>query len=127
MPFNWLDFLTRALTLSTNGDPASKRTAIRRAYYFVFHLAYDRALSTGCVYPGGVPTHAWCWQKYSSTADAACSAVGTEGERLKRLRHKADYQSPDIPRLDQVCSRMLADVQQLHADIMGLNAQHPTP
>src|SRR5262249_50774244 len=113
--------------LSGNGDAASKRTAISRSYYFVFHVAYDRALANGCVKPAGVTTHAWCWQKYSNTANAACSAVGPEGERLKRLRHKADYDETDIPRLDQVCNRMLADVQQLHADIGALNPFHPTP
>ena len=127
MPFDWLDFFTLAQQLAANADAASKRTAISRAYYFIFHVAYFRALANGAVKPANVTTHAWCWLKYSNTPDPACSALGPDGARLKRLRHKADYESADIPRLDVVCNRMLTDVQQLHADIMALNPLYPTP
>ena len=127
MPFDWLEFLRLAQTLAANGDEASKRTAISRAYYFIFNLAYTRAEHNCGPKPMGPPgTHAWCWQKYSSNLDAACHALGVEGDRLKRLRHAADYKSNNIHRLDDVCNRMLADVQQLHADLTNLNPALPT-
>jgi hypothetical protein len=123
MPFNWIDFLTLAQNLAANGDAASKRTAMSRAYYCIFHLAYARAVANCGPKPAGVTTHAWCWDKF--TTNAACSALGTEGDRLKRLRHKADYDSHDITRLDVECARMIADVQQLHADLSALAANLP--
>src|SRR5712664_3338064 len=116
MPFDWLDFLTLAQELGARGDAASKRTAISRAYYFVFNLSCVRAKNNCGPKPAGVTTHAWCWQKFSNTPDPNCSALGTEGDRLKRLRHRADYNNGDIPRLDDVCQRMLSDVRHFHAN-----------
>jgi hypothetical protein len=105
MPFDWMEYLTLAQTLAANGDEASKRTAISRAYYFVFHLAYARAERNCGRKPQGPPgTHEWCWDKYSKNADIACRAVGIEGTRLKRLRHDVDYRSSTITRLDDVCN-----------------------
>src|SRR6266853_1666941 len=127
MPFDWLDFFTLAQQLAASADAASKRTAISRAYYFLFHLSNARAVSNCGPKPPGVTTHAWCWEKFSNTPNAPCSALGTEGDRLKRLRHKADYDSRDIPRLADVCQRMLADVQQFRANFAALGAQFPSP
>jgi len=127
MPFDWLEFLRLAKTLAVNGDEASKRTAISRAYYFIFNLAYARTVKNCGSKPQGqqVGMHAWCWQKYSSNQDAACRALGIEGGRLKRRRQDADYESNDIRRLDDVCNRMLMDVQQFHADLSNLNPALP--
>jgi hypothetical protein len=46
MPFDWNDFLTLAEELAARDDQASKRTAISRAYYSVFHAANARAERT---------------------------------------------------------------------------------
>ncbi len=127
MPFDWLDFLTLAQELGARGDAASKRTAISRAYYFMFNLSYTRAVSNCGPKPPGVTTHAWCWDKFSNTPDPACSALGTEGDRLKRVRTRADYNNRDIVRLDEVWQRMLTDVQHFHANLSALNAQFPSP
>ena len=127
MPFDWMEYLSLAQRLAVNGDEASKRTAISRAYYFIFNLAYARAENNCGRKPVGPPgTHAWCWQKFSGNRVLACRALGIEGDRLKRLRHYADYKSRDIPRLDDVCNRMLTDVQQFHADLVALDPALPT-
>ena len=128
MPFDWLEFFTLAQELALRGDEASKRTAISRAYYFVFHLAYVRAVRNCGPKPSGPPpTHAWCWEKFINTADAGCAALGVEGDRLKQLRHRVDYKNGTIQRLDEVCQRMIMDVQHFHADFVALNARFPTP
>ena len=65
MPFDWNDFLSLAQRLAASTDEASKRTAISRAYYCAFILAFERAESAGCRYPRGEGYHQWCWRKYS--------------------------------------------------------------
>jgi len=126
MPFDWMEYLRLAQTLAANGDEASKRTAISRAYYFVFNLAYARVEDNCGRKPPGPPgIHAWCWEKYSSNRQAVCRALGIEGSRLKRLRHDADYKKNDIRRLDDVCNRMLTDVQRFHADFVNMDPALP--
>ena len=125
MPFDWLEYLRLAQALALKGDEASKRTAISRAYYFVYHLANDRAVANCGARPQGIPTHAWCWERFINTPDAACNALGHAGDRLKRLRNVADYDGRDITRLDQVCERMLLDVTEFHADLSNLDTRFP--
>lgn len=126
MPFDWIDYLKLAQTLALKGDEASKRAAISRAYYFIFNLAYARIENNCGSKPQGPPGHhEWCWGKFIRNSNSDCRAVGTTGVRLKRLRRDVDYKSQDIPRLDEVCSRMLLDVQELHADLSNLNPALP--
>jgi hypothetical protein len=100
MPFDWKDFLSLAQELARSTDEASKRTAISRAYYCVFNLAFARAESTGCSYPRGEGFHQWCWRKYSETPDSFCRKLGVDGDRMRALRVRADYEAGEIRRLD---------------------------
>jgi hypothetical protein len=127
MAFDWHGFFTLAQDLAARGDDAAKRTAISRAYYFIFNLSYARALTNCGAKPNDVSTHAWCWQKYKKTAENSCRALGIEGERLKRLRAQADYENADIPRLDAVCERVLADTLRFYTNFQALHAQYPRP
>ena len=43
MPFDWSEFLTLADELGKRADEASLRSALSRAYYYVYHLALRRA------------------------------------------------------------------------------------
>jgi len=47
MPFDWNKFLSLAQQLATSSDEACKRTAISRAYYCVFNLAFARGVVSG--------------------------------------------------------------------------------
>jgi uncharacterized protein (UPF0332 family) len=94
MAFDWFEFLQLAQTLATKGDEASKRTSISRAYYSVFHLAHARAVKNCGMTPPKTSKHAWCWDKYMKSTDKACAALGIAGDRLKRARQNADYDSP---------------------------------
>ena len=59
-PFSWSEYLRLAQDLGKRSDEASLRSAISRAYYYVYHLGLDRARSNnftfsegGCMYSYG--------------------------------------------------------------------------
>lgn len=127
MPFDWNEFLSLAQQLARRNDEASKRTAISRAYYCAFNIAFERAESRGCRRPKGEGSHQWCWRQYSQNSDSACAKLGAAGDRMKRLRVKVDYKPADIPRLDEITFQMLKDVQQFLAALAALNPSYPLP
>ena len=126
MSFDWNEYLILAERLAA-GDEASKRTAISRAYYCIFNLAYARAQTTAGAYPGGEPTHKWCWTKYQQTPDVSCQNLGTCGLRMKRRREQADYKAVSYPRLDDEVRRTLQEARQFQRDLAALNATYPRP
>jgi len=127
MAFDWNDFLTLASVLAPHLDEASKRTAISRAYYCVFNLAYARAESNVGRRPQGVPSHSWCWDQYKRTPDVTCAQLGNTGDRLKRMRRLADYNSLPIPRLDDRVERVVQDARRFLGDLANLDARYPQP
>lgn len=127
MAFDWNHFLTLAEELAARADDASKRTAISRAYYSVFNLAFARAETTVGPIPEGVPSHRWCWNLYTRSHDLCCRQLGLAGDRMKRLRVKADYNDADIFRLDESVQGMLADAHQFMADLAALDPMFPLP
>lgn len=125
MPFDWNDYLTLAEELASRADEASKRSAISRAYYCVFNLAFARAESTAGTRSAGEAFHKWCWTKYQNTPDACCRQLGTDGERMHRRRVKADYEAVQIPRLDDEVRRILQDAHRFQADLAALDRRYP--
>jgi uncharacterized protein (UPF0332 family) len=125
MPFNWVDYLQLAQTLASNADEASKRSAISRAYYSVFNLAYARVVQNHGQKPQGVGSHEWCWDAYTNNADINCRRIGIAGKRLKRDRVWADYKDHQKLRLHDECNQIILDVRQLHTDLAGLAANQP--
>jgi hypothetical protein len=92
MPFAWADYLTLAATLAARtGDEASLRSAISRAYYAAYNSAVEKAAAHGVsiVRVTGTGPHEACWMAYQTVP--AVIRVGVTGDRLKVLRHKADY------------------------------------
>jgi hypothetical protein len=127
MPFDWNDFLALAQRLANEPDDASKRTAISRAYYSIFNLAFERAESTAGKYAGNEGFHKWCWNKYTTTSDRDCQRIGNLGDRMKRKRVIADYKSDDIPRLADEVRSALMNVRSFTWHIARLNPRHPLP
>ncbi len=138
MPFDFNEFLTLAEELARGNDEASQRSSISRAYYTVYHLAFPRAETNVGPYSRrkdatrlpqhkNLSTHAWCWQQYIDTNDVDCEQVGVDGDRMKKRRHKADYDSRDIINLDAEVQRQIEDALQFQADIAALNARLPRP
>jgi hypothetical protein len=127
MPFDWNRYLTLAEELATRADEASKRSAISRAYYCVFNLAFARAQSTAGPRPSGEHRHKWCWTKYRNGPDPFCIQLGVDGDRMHGRRVKADYNPADIPRLNDEVERMLEDAREFLADLARLHSRYPLP
>lgn len=127
MPFDWNNFLALAGTLATRNDEASQRTAISRAYYCVFNLAFARAERTAGRRPAGARSHQWCWEQYTKTPDQACARLGVTGHRMKRKRVDADYKATNIPRLNEEAQRIVQDAHRFLADLSTLDPNYPRP
>ncbi len=129
MPFDFNAFLTLAEELAKKDDEGAQRSAISRAYYSVYHLAFARAEKNVGPYPrnSGKGFHQWCWEQYSATSDIMCQQLGADGDRMKRLRVKADYKPADIPRLREQVERVLQDAKRFRADMATLDARYPRP
>lgn len=125
MPFDWNNYLTLAEQLATVPDEAAKRTAISRAYYCVFNLAFARAESNAGRPPGEYGIHQWCWERYKATPDPSCHQLGIDGERMKARRVRADYNPADIRRLDDEVRRMLEEARDFQTALLALPARYP--
>jgi hypothetical protein len=123
MAFDWNNFLTLAEQLAQDNDEASQRTAIGRAYYAVFNVACERAIQN-CGQPIG-SKHAWCWDQYRQNANRQCRLLGIEGDRLKKLRQKADYESATIHRLNETVTDTLNKAAQFQQDFIALQPHLP--
>jgi len=124
MAFDWNYFLTLADDLAKRSDDASKRTAVSRAYYSAFHDALSRA-ELNCGPKQGGNSHQWCWDRYLYSRDDDCYQLAIDGTRLKAKRVQADYEAPEIRRLDDYVARALADARDLKKRIANLSPQYP--
>ncbi len=97
--FDWHDYLRLAQQLAPLEDEAAKRTAISRAYYFMFHLARERAMRNGCKLSYAESSHKSVWDVYIRSPDTDCKSLGLEGSRLRERRNVADYDLPFKGRL----------------------------
>ena len=127
MPFDWNHFLSLAEELAARPDEACKRTAISRAYYSVFNLAFARAETTVGPKPEGESFHRWCWHQYTRSVDSSCRQLGIDGDRMKMLRVRADYKEEEIPHLDARVRGILQDARQFVANLASLDPMHPLP
>jgi len=126
MPFDWNEFLRLAEELAVRADDASRRSAISRAYYSVYHRANPRVVANCGPRPSGTTAHKWCWDKYQQTSNSACKSLGLAGDRMKRRRHEADYRD-NIYRLEDVVRTVLDEARRFPADLDALDARYPCP
>lgn len=95
--FDWTLYLALAeeLRLATP-DESRLRSAVSRAYYAAYNVAVERAPAHGVsiVPVRGFTDHQACWMAYQTTPGEA--QVGTDGDRLKGWRVKADYDGTNI-------------------------------
>jgi len=125
--FDWQNYLVLAQSLGAVNDEASQRTALSRAYYAVYHVAFERVLAVGHRIPADekVSTHKWCWDIYRNAVDAGCKQLGLDGDRLKGKRVKADYYAEDIKKLYETVLETLDEAARIRAAILALGPGLP--
>src|SRR5580693_3490975 len=89
--FDWSKYLDLAMELQTRTDEASLRTAISRAYYFVYNTALSRPAVREYRLDVTRPAHEELWSLYERNG-GECKNLADTAKRLKIRRVKADYQ-----------------------------------
>ena len=125
-PFDWTGYFTLADELSRRADEASLRSAMSRAYYYVYQLALQRAHANGFTNLAGEGFHKQLWRNFSDSPDPDCRRLGEIAQRLKDKRERADYR-PIYPRISEDIPDMLADAQNFATRLQALNVRFPNP
>jgi uncharacterized protein (UPF0332 family) len=103
MNFDWNDFRLLAENLGNQENEASKRTAISRIYYAVYHQAKILLEEDGFIFRQTESSHLQVWEAYRYKGRTH-RAIGLSGKVLRDNRVKADYLSE------------IADIEQLTED-----------
>src|SRR5438445_3393042 len=88
---NGRDFLTLASKLLAETTEAAWRSAVSRAYYAAFHEARQLLRDLGFVVPRADQAHAYLWLRLSNCGDPQVRLAGSDLNRLRRERNRADY------------------------------------
>ncbi len=125
-PFDWSEYLTLAQELASRTEEGCLRSALSRAYYCVYNLAFTRAQRNGFQPAQGESTHAQLWRLFSKSPEPECITLGQIALRLKLKREKADYH-PFYRRIQEEVPDVLADAQDFATRLGKLAARHPNP
>jgi hypothetical protein len=114
--FDWWDFLALAETLA-DGDEASRRTAVSRAYYAAFGsaLAWQEGWR-GFAAPQDGTVHQELWKAFDAGSDDE-RHVSELGNRLRRRRNDADY-TTWVDGLGDMVDDSLDDAREVR-DLLG--------
>jgi uncharacterized protein (UPF0332 family) len=121
--FDWSDYFKLASELAKRTEDSCRRTAIGRAYYYIFHLARKRIEANGfTIFPGG-DSHKQVWEKYTGNVESDCKKLGEIAKRLKEKRQRADYDD-FYARLGDDMPAILADAEDF-ADRLARTPRSP--
>lgn len=123
-PFDWSQYFKLADELRKRSDEASLRSAIRRAYYFIYHLALKRAQDNDFKPISGEATHTQLWRVFSASPEPDCQRLATIAGRMKEKRERADYRNY-YARIDEEIPAMLADAEDFADRLRRLPLRHP--
>lgn len=126
MPFDWSRYLTLAEELGQRTDEASLRTALSRAYYYVYHLALERAERNNFQRLPGESSHSQLWRVFSGSPESVCQRLAVIAERLKEKRERADHNA-SYARLAEEIPEILADARDFASLLRGLHSRFPSP
>jgi hypothetical protein len=124
--FDWNEYLRLALELQKRSDEASLRTAISRAYYFVFNTAQNRPAVALYIHDPKLPIHKELWSLYERN-DGECKRLATLANRLKLKRVKADYQDLSYTRVADDLRGVIMDAKACAAILASLDPSLPKP
>lgn len=125
-PFDWSEYFRLADELAKRQDEAALRSALSRAYYYVYHLALKRAVDNGFATKSGEGTHTQMWRNFSGSPEPDCRKLAEIGGRLKEKRERADY-NHFYARIHEEISEMLSDAQEFAVRLEKLNPRFPNP
>jgi uncharacterized protein (UPF0332 family) len=129
--FDWQDYLTLADELGSRKEESCLRTAISRAYYCVYHLAYQRVLDSNLPI-GGSSLHQQVWKQFILSSDRGYCKLGNRGQLLRDKRKQADYDSDfakiglDLPTILNMAKKFAEDLAKLPKQI-PMNTRFPRP
>jgi len=106
MAFTWPDVLRLAQGLAGNGDEASLRSAMSRAYYSAFNHARQWLTAQGVHVPTTGRAHQVVWNELENHGHAVPATIG---RTLRTTRNRADYD--DVLPFDPVGQAQLAIAQ----------------
>ena len=121
--FNWSGYLHLAEELGKRSDEASLRSALSRAYYYVYHLALERAEAND-FRPISGGTHTQLWQFFDGSPEPACKKLAILARRLKDKRVRADY-NKNFNRIAEEVPEILEDARNFAAQLDRVDARHP--
>jgi hypothetical protein len=124
--FDWFQYFRLAEELAKRTDDSALRSALSRAYYYVFHLGLQRAQKNGFTFSDSEGTHKQLWRIFKLSPEPDCQKLGEIAGRLKEKRRRADYES-NYARLADEIPLMMADAQDFAARLQRLNPRHPNP
>ncbi|SRR5260370_15467225 len=125
-PFDWAGYYKLADELAKRADEAALRTAISRAYYYVYQLGLKRAETNGFKARPDEGIHKQLWRNFNASPDPDCRRLGELANRLMDKRIMADYR-PTYPRISDEVPAMLTDAQNFAARLGALNPRFPDP
>lgn len=125
-PFDWSQYFRLAEELAQRPEESALRSALSRAYYYVFHLALQRAQSNGFAFSDAEGTHKQLWRIFKLSPEPDCQKLGEIAGRLKEKRRRADYEEHYRRLVDEI-PVMLTDAQDFAARLQRLNPRHPNP
>ncbi len=124
--FDWSEYLELADELAGRSDEAALRSAISRAYYYIYHLALRRAESNNFKPLSGEGTHTQLWRVFTTSPEPDCIKLGNIASRLKEKRERADYKE-SYARIGEDVPELLSDARDFAVRLEKLNPRHPNP
>jgi uncharacterized protein (UPF0332 family) len=124
--FDWSKYHDLANELSKRHDEASLRSALSRAYYYVYHIALERAEANSFTVRAGEGSHTQLWRVFSGSPVAECQKLAEIASRLKQKRERADYNQRYV-RIEEDIPEMLDEVGQFAVKLKQLDHRLPNP
>ena len=123
-PFDWSRYFSLAEELAKRPDESALRSALSRAYYYVYHLAFTRAQINGFKVLAGEGTHQQLWRFFGASPEPDCQKLAQIAARLKEKRERADYEDY-YSRLAEEVPVILANDRDFEIRLQRLNSRHP--
>lgn len=124
MGFNWREFLALAEDLSQRNDEASRRTAVSRSYYYVYHLARKRLEDNSFPFVRNESMHRQVWEKFERDPDPRCKKLYQLANILRDKRNQADYEQT-FPRIESEVAAILKQARQFESALIALEPRLP--